>query len=234
MNILNSTTIYGVLAILCSILLFGCVPIPMQHSVPSDVRYSEHSDGYYKSITITPAVEEWIVKKFTRAISDADINIEVVDAYSVLKQAVPDSTPNTGIIVGDLQQPEVRDFIREAGVRFIVILGQHHITDDVDYNEKVFGIPYIFGVSSSEMITSKISAGLLDLDDPADMKYLESEAQGKTSGVMISFYLTINDPATRESALSGIAEHIQKVIRSKTGEQAVKIMMVSGNLVSGN
>jgi hypothetical protein len=215
-------------AVLLLLPLSGCIPVPVYRTVPAEIEDINIPEHQFKGIVIAPYFHRAEVNEFTEALSATDKTIEVVDTATAFMNAFPDREPNIEIAISELLQPEVRDRITATGIRFAVVLSPYQTT--TTEGDGTFIAVYAHG--SSE-VSTKLMAGLIDLEKPGSPEYLETRASGKDSATWILPYLGLfifgNVPKTEESAMAGTARQILTQIRRKIPAQHLKIMVVAGS-----
>ena len=210
--------------VLLMFLVPGCVPIPYFHSVPTETTYINYSENNFNNIILGQFSNTVEARKFTKDVSKLDKDIEVVDFSDLFKDLFPDHKPIIGIPVSKLLEPETRNRIREKGVRFIVVLSSYQSTENTVTDS---GVIYLAS-HYSEIETSSLSAGLVDLDMPSSITYLEANAKAKDSATMLTIFVFFNTPMTFDSTFAGMASQVVNEIRQKIPDESVKITVASG------
>jgi hypothetical protein len=208
--------------------LTGCIPVPIHHQVPAETEELDVPEHQFDRIVVAPYFHRAEINEFTEALTETDQAIEVIDAEKVFQVAFPDQDPNIEVVVGELLKPGIRERIRSSGIRFIVVLGPYETTR-TEGDATFIGV-YLHG---SDVVSTKLMAGLVDLDNPESFEYLETRARGEDSATWIGPYLGLfvfgNIPETEESAIGGMAQQIVTHIRNVAAGKYVKIMVVAGN-----
>jgi len=208
--------------------LTGCIPVPVHHKVPAETEDINVPEHQFERIVVAPYFHRAEVNEFTEALFTADKNIEIVDATTVFRRVFPDRESNIEFPISELLQTDIQDRIREIGIRFLVVLSPYQTTS-TDGDGTFIGV-YAHG---SSIISTNLLAGLIDLDNPMSLEYLETKATGKDSVTWILPYLGLfvfgSVPETEESAMNGMAQRIVTEIRQVKTQQHLKIMVVAGS-----
>lgn len=208
--------------------LTGCIPVPVHHKVPAETEDIDIPEHQFERIVVAPYFHRAEVNEFTEALSAVDKSIEVVDAATVFQWTFPDRESNIEVSISELLEPDLLEHMRGSGIRFIVVLSPYQTTS-IDSDGTFIGVY----AHSSSVVSTNLLAGLIDLDKPTSLEYLETEARGKDSATWILPYLGLfifgSVPETEESAMDGMAQRIVTEIRQVQTEQRAKIMVVAGN-----
>lgn len=214
--------------ILLMLFLSGCIPVPLHHSVPADTEVIDFPKYQFKRIVVAPYFHRAEVNAFSKALSEANNDIDAVDSATVFQCAFPGRESNTQVAMSDLLQPDVRNRIRACGIRFIIVLSPYQTTSTK--GDETFIM--VYGHASSDVSTT-LMAGLVDLEKSTSLEYLETKARGKDSVTWIlpylGFFIFLKAPETEESAMGGMARQITTGIRKEITEYPLKIMVVAGD-----
>lgn len=230
MNIqLPCTNPLRLVSLFAILLVTGCIPVPIYHSVPAETGEIDVPEAQVTRMAIAPYFHRSEVQQFSESLVDIDSNVEVIKATAVLQVVFPDSDPNTERTISELLQPDVLQRITNLGLRYIVVLSRSDSKSSEDE-----GNYFIIGIKSSSTHSTSLRAGLIDLEHADIHHFLEAEAQGKSSATwwMLPYaglFIFLSGDKTEESVMDGLAQELVTEIRRMVPEQPVNIMVISGD-----